>query len=102
MISNASYLRAFRLMPLENSIKKPIEANWKFKVANKEKRIIQFYDNSVGEITKWHWDFGDGTTSEEQNPVHQYKSSNAWTVVLTIEGIASKTARSKVWEVVTE
>lgn len=102
MISNASYLCVFRLMPLENSIKKPFEANWKFKVANKEKRIIQFYDNSVGEITKWHWDFGDGTTSEEQKPVHQYNSGNAWTVVLTIEGIDGKSARSKVWEVVTE
>ena len=102
MISNASYLCAFRLMPLENSIKKPIEADWKFTVASKEKRIIRFYDESVGEITKWHWDFGDGTTSEEQNPVHQYKSSNAWTVVLTIEGIAGKSVRSKVWELVTE
>jgi len=102
MISDASYLCAFRLMPLENSLKKPIEANWKCIVENKEKRIIRFYDNSVGEITKWHWEFGDGKTSEEQNPVHQYTSSNAWTVILTVEGPSGKSIRSKVWEVVTE
>ena len=102
MINNASYLCAFRLMPLENPFKKPLEANWKCIIDNKDKRIIRFYDNSVGEITKWHWEFGDEKTSEEQNPVHQYKSSNAWTVVLTVEGPAGKSIRSKVWEVVTE
>ena len=102
MINNASYLCAFRLMPLESSFKKTIEANWTRKVEDKTKRIIRFYDNSVGEITKWHWDFGDGNTSDEQNPVYQYSTSNAWTVVLTVEGPAGKSIRSKVWEVVTE
>lgn len=102
MISNASYLCKFRLMPFETTMKKLIEANWKFNVVNKEKRIIRFYDKSVGEITKWHWDFGDGKTSEEQNPMHQYNSSNVWTVILTVEGNSGKSTRSKVWEVVTE
>jgi len=102
MISNASYLCAFRLMPLEKILMKPIEANWSRIVDNKDQRLIRFYDNSMGEITKWHWEFGDGTTSEEQNPVHQYKSSNAWIVILTVEGPAGKSIRSKVWEVVTE
>jgi len=102
MISNASYLCAFRLMPLEKSFLKHIEANWKCITDNRDKKMTKFYDNSVGEITKWHWEFGDGTTSEEQNPVHQYKSSNAWTVILTVEGPAGKSIRSKVWEVVTE
>lgn len=102
MISDASYLCAFRLMPLENQLKKPIEATWKFITENKEKRIIRFYDNSVGEITKWYWDFGDGQNSEEQNPVYQYSRSGVWTVVLMIEGPAGKSVRSKVWDVVTE
>lgn len=102
MINNASYLYAFRLMPLENSFKKPLEANWKCIVDNQDKKIIRFYDNSVGAITKWHWEFGDGATSQEQNPEHQYTRSNAWTVVLTVEGPAGKSSRSKVWEVVTE
>ena len=74
----------------------------KEKVEDEEKRIIRFYDNSVGEITKWHWDFGDGQTSDEQNPVHEYLSSSPWSVILTVESEEGKSERSKVWEVVTK
>lgn len=102
MISNASYLRKFRLMPLEDSFKKAINANWKYSYKNKEKYIVNFFDYSEGEINKWHWDFGDGTTSDEQNPVHQYAQNGIWTIVLTVEGAAGTSSRSKVWEVVTE
>jgi len=102
MINNASYLCAFRLMPLEEEYKKPIVANWTFVTENREQRIIRFYDNSTGEVTKWHWDFGDGESSEEKNPVHQYKEGKEWTVILTVEGPAGKSVRSKVWDVVTQ
>ncbi len=33
---------------------------------------VQFYDVSEGEISAWSWDFGDGETSREQNPIHFY------------------------------
>ncbi|MEM6814931.1 MAG: PKD domain-containing protein [Bacteroidota bacterium] len=39
---------------------------------------IQFTDASlaaVGTITSYTWDFGDGTTSNEQNPKHTYTTS---------------------------
>lgn len=32
--------------------------------------------------TSWHWDFGDGTTSDEQNPVHVYADGGYYDVVL--------------------
>jgi hypothetical protein len=102
MIRNASYLRTFKLMPVEDASKKPITANWKFSVDQIEKKRIHFYDHSTGEITKWHWDFGDGTTSDEKNPIHQYSKKNVWTVKLTVEGPTAKSQRSKVWEVLTE
>lgn len=36
-------------------------------------------------ITSWFWDFGDGTTSTEQNPVHTYAQNGSYTVCLTIQ-----------------
>ncbi len=102
MISDGSYLCAFRLMPLLGQYKKSIDANWRFVTENRDERIIRFYDQSVGQITKYHWDFGDGTTSEEKNPVHQYKTGKEWVVILTVEGPAGKSVRSKVWDVVTK
>lgn len=38
-----------------------------------------------GEITSWSWDFGDGTTSTDQNPTHEYTESGIFTILLTIE-----------------
>lgn len=37
-----------------------------------------------GTITNWHWDFGDGTTSNDQNPAHEYTVSGNYTVTLTV------------------
>jgi gliding motility-associated-like protein len=34
------------------------------------------------EITEWAWDFGDGTTSSEPNPVHTYADTGQYTVTL--------------------
>ncbi|WP_298666605.1 PKD domain-containing protein, partial [uncultured Methanofollis sp.] len=44
---------------------------------------VQFTDQSTGAITAWHWDFGDGTTSEEQNPVHIFEAGT-YDVSLTV------------------
>jgi gliding motility-associated-like protein len=43
-------------------------------------------DGSVNPIAKWHWDFGDGDTSNVQNPVYTYQHSGTYTVVLTTTG----------------
>jgi gliding motility-associated-like protein len=49
---------------------------------------IQFKDKSTSNsnsrsITNWLWDFGDGKTSPEQNPVHIYELPGTYNVVLT-------------------
>ena len=38
----------------------------------KEPLVVQFTDTTIGYPTKWLWDFGDGTSSDLQNPVHRY------------------------------
>ncbi len=48
-----------------------------------ENRGIQFYDDSKGFITGWLWNFGDGTNSTEQNPLHKYIKSGIFNVTLT-------------------
>ncbi len=48
--------------------------------------LFQDFSYSIeGEIVGWKWDFGDGNTSEEQNPVHVYDSGGIYEVVLSIE-----------------
>lgn len=102
MIHNGDFMNAFRLMPLEGELKPELQANWSFVELDRERRFFAFKDESLGNIEKWTWDFGDGTTSEEQNPVHQYKTADHWTVVLTVENKNGKSTRSKVWDVVTK
>ncbi len=47
---------------------------------------IQFTDTSNGMPDTWLWDFGDGDTSTEQNPVHTYTAVGTYTVTLTAQG----------------
>ncbi len=53
---------------------------------------FEFYDGStpIGNITSWLWDFGDNTTSNQQNPIHTYSinsPSGFYWVCLTIQSI---------------
>jgi hypothetical protein len=102
MVYDAAFINIFRLMPLEKQYSQPVQANWTFVEMDRTKRWIQFKDKSSGNIEKWHWDFGDGNTSHEQNPVHIYSESGEWTVILTVVGPDGKSAKSKVWDVVTK
>jgi PKD repeat protein len=45
---------------------------------------VQFTDLSTGSPISWAWSFGDGTTSESQNPVHRYTQFGTYTVSLTV------------------
>ncbi len=47
---------------------------------------VQFSDSSTGIITTWSWDFGDGNTSTEQNPLYTYETVDTFTVSLTVTG----------------
>lgn len=99
MYGNSTFLREFRLMPLEPQFRKPIDAKWSFKVIDMSRRLVAFQDESTGQVTNWSWDFGDGTKTTEQNPIHQYKAPGEYVVVLNIEGPAGKARFSKIWDV---
>ncbi|MDD4255065.1 MAG: DUF2341 domain-containing protein, partial [Methanofollis sp.] len=44
---------------------------------------VQFNDTSLNSPSAWTWDFGDGGTSTEQNPVYTYETEGTYTVNLT-------------------
>ncbi|HYO22852.1 MAG TPA: PKD domain-containing protein [Flavisolibacter sp.] len=55
---------------------------------------VNFTDASTpgtGTIVNWVWDFGDGTTSTQQNPPHIYTAGGNYTVTLRVTNSAGCT-----------
>ncbi|MCC6794267.1 MAG: PKD domain-containing protein [Candidatus Hydrogenedentes bacterium] len=44
-------------------------------------------------ISAWRWDFGDGATSTEQNPVHVYEDPGVYTVALAVTSASGSDVR---------
>ncbi|MFC1926726.1 PKD domain-containing protein, partial [Chloroflexota bacterium] len=57
---------------------------------------VQFTDQSTGNVVSWEWDFGDGGTSTEQNPLHTYAAGGVYTVSLTATNPAGSNTQTKV------
>jgi subtilisin family serine protease/chitodextrinase len=58
---------------------------------------VSFSDQSSdpdGSIVAWYWDFGDGSTSAAQNPVHSYLAAGSYTVTLTVTDDSGDSASS--------
>jgi len=60
----------------------PMMCNFSFTVD--ENGMVQFQDESLN-ATSCYWDFGDGNSSTEQNPAHQYMANGTYQCCLTIE-----------------
>ena len=78
-------LVAFPLPGLGNSPPDDCVADFEYTYVPTTPIYIQFTDISTGNPTSWFWDFGDGTTSSEQNPVHPYPIPGNYKVCLVIE-----------------
>jgi glucose/arabinose dehydrogenase len=62
---------------------------------------VSFADASdVPGATAWHWDFGDGASSDERNPVHVFEYPGAYDVRLTVTSPAGSASRQKASAVV--
>ena len=46
--------------------------------------FIDYSSSPVGNLVSWAWNFGDGSTSTDQNPTHSYASSGNFDVQLII------------------
>ncbi|MEM9829215.1 MAG: PKD domain-containing protein [Bacteroidota bacterium] len=101
MVKDASYLCAFRLMPLEERFQPELCAEWSFEVIDPVERKVYFKNESIGEAEKWTWDFGDGQQSQEASPVHRYEQAGVYYVVtLTVENATGSSRRTRYWEVI--
>jgi PKD repeat protein len=64
---------------------------------------VTFSDTSIGTITTWSWNFGDGGTSSLQDPSHVYSAAGSYTVSLTVTGPGGADTATKLdYVVVTE
>jgi len=74
-----------------------VEANFNVSTSSgmADKTEFSFTDASTGEFTTWSWDFGDGGTSDLQNPLHTYSSSGTYTVGLTVTGGAGSSTKTR-------
>ncbi len=52
---------------------------------------VQFTDQSAGDVTSVTWDFGDGSTSNDVNPLHTYPGGGTYTVTLTVSSADGRT-----------
>ncbi len=100
MFGDASDLVAFRLMPLEPALTKPIQARWSYRILDLDRSSVAFLDQSSGQVTARRWLFGDGQSSTEQHPVHTYATPGEYIVTLEIEGPAGKSRWTKVRDIV--
>ncbi len=99
MYGNSSLGLVFTLSPLDKKYRQEFVADWSFVISDMSRRQVNFKDESKGEINSWKWDFGDGTSTTEQNPVHQYQKPGKYVVVLEIEGPEGKSRMARIWDV---
>lgn len=57
---------------------------------------VSFSDASTSDVTSWAWDFGDGSTSTDQNPTHTFLADGAYTVTLTVTSARGTVSTSKI------
>ncbi|AKB52502.1 Chitin binding protein [Methanosarcina barkeri str. Wiesmoor] len=74
---------------------KPVAAFSASPTSGKVPLKVQFTDTSTGTPTKWIWNFGDGSKSFHQNPVHKYSKAGTYTVSLTVKNAAGRNSITK-------
>ncbi len=80
----------YRLGPLEGSpcdtlgiVNLPL-SRWRADQSEEDHLEFRMVDVSDYEPTEWLWDFGDGSTSEERNPMHSFSQNGTYEICLTV------------------
>jgi len=82
----------------KNKCEPSLEADFSYSISGLE---VYFTDSSRFDpyhpdynITDWSWEFGDGDTSTEQNPVHNYSSQSVYNATLKVDGKNQETGKT--------
>jgi len=78
-----------------NDLKAPIAAFSASPTSGKAPLIVAFTDKSTGSPASWVWDFGDGSKSFLQNPIHKYSKAGVYTVSLTVKNAKGSNTATK-------
>jgi PKD domain/Secretion system C-terminal sorting domain len=85
------YYPNYRLGPLDGSSCDTLNidnhplANWRWDIEDSTNIFqVTFTDNSAYVPTSWHWDFGDGSISQDTSPVHIYDQMGVYNVCLIV------------------
>lgn len=80
-----------QLIPLTFTINSPLSSLFTIQQPSACKRdSILFFHNGNNNANTWQWNFGDGTVSTFQNPVHWFNNPGTYRVSLTVQnGICS-------------
>lgn len=62
----------------------PPVAQFSVQMLNQCAGMISFFDQSLHNPTSWLWNFGDGNTSTQQNPTHEYLNNGNYSVQLIV------------------
>ncbi len=70
------------------------QANFNYSIDCSQYQVYfaDFSPCSVCTITNWNWDFGDGNTSQQQNPIHTYPAPGIYNVTLIVTDNNSMTS----------
>jgi PKD repeat protein len=80
---------------VSNVLNAPVASFSASPTSGKEPLSVSFTDQSTDSPTSWKWNFGDGTTSVEQNPDHTFNESGLYSVTLTASNANGSNALTK-------
>lgn len=82
MVSFSIILSVMLLSCSEEKVEMPTQAGIFYSVVERQAAFSALTINADSYL----WDFGDGITSTEQNPVHVYENGGYYTAILTVQG----------------
>ncbi len=80
----------------------PLEAAFEADPGDGTGLQVLFTDTTTGDPTGWLWDFSDGSTSVEQDPIHDYLVGGSYAVTLEVSRGATTSSTSQFVTVGTE